>query len=109
MGASDGSPPTGVRVGVDVGGTFTDLVAVADGRLVTAKVVSQPGDESLGVLNAIAASKLETTSIVGIAHGTTVPTNALLERRGARTPSSRPRASATSSRSAVRVDHPCTT
>ena len=74
-----------MRVGVDVGGTFTDLVAVRDGRLITAKVASRPGNESAGVVAAIDVSELESESIAAIAHGTTVPTNALLERRGART------------------------
>ena len=85
MRASDGSQPRSVRVGVDVGGTFTDLVAVRDGRLITAKVASRPGNESAGVLAAIDVSELESESIAAIAHGTTVSTNALLERRGART------------------------
>jgi N-methylhydantoinase A len=73
------------RVGVDVGGTFTDLVAVHDGRLVTAKVPSVPHDQSLGVVAAIEASGVPTDEIGLVAHGTTVATNALLERRGART------------------------
>ena len=75
----------GARVGVDVGGTFTDLVAVRDGELITAKVRSAPQDQSLGVMDAIDASGLEAGEIAAIAHGTTVSTNALLERRGART------------------------
>ncbi len=75
----------GARVGVDVGGTFTDLVAVRDGELVTAKVRSVPQDQSLGVMAAIDASGLERSEVAAIAHGTTVSTNALLERRGART------------------------
>jgi N-methylhydantoinase A len=75
----------GARVGVDVGGTFTDLVAVRDGELITAKVRSAPQDQSLGVMAAIDASGLERSEIAAIAHGTTVSTNALLERRGART------------------------
>ena len=75
----------GARVGVDVGGTFTDLVAVRDGELITAKVRSAPQDQSLGVMAAIDASGLERGEIAAIAHGTTVSTNALLERRGART------------------------
>jgi N-methylhydantoinase A len=70
---------TRAAVGVDVGGTFTDLVAVVDGELVTAKVPSGPG--SVGTaLRAAGISEVEV-----LAHGTTVATNALLERRGART------------------------
>ena len=81
------------RIGIDVGGTFTDLVAVDDdGRTTLAKVASTPEDPSLGVLEGLfdlarllgrdrAALLGETDRIV---HGTTVATNALLERKGAR-------------------------
>ena len=72
-------------MGIDVGGTFTDLVAVRDGELVAAKVRSVPQDQSLGVMAAIEVSGLERGEVAAIAHGTTVSTNALLERRGART------------------------
>jgi N-methylhydantoinase A len=75
----------GARVGIDVGGTFTDLVAVSGGELVTAKVPSTPRDQSEGVMGAIAAASLDADAVVAIAHGTTVATNALLERDGART------------------------
>src|SRR5690242_1452784 len=71
------------RVGVDVGGTFTDLVAVTpDGTLEIRKVASTPADPSLGLLRALDA--LGTVPIDILVHGTTVATNALLERRGAR-------------------------
>ncbi|CAA9458462.1 MAG: N-methylhydantoinase A [uncultured Rubrobacteraceae bacterium] len=73
------------RLGVDVGGTFTDLVALSEGRLVTAKVPSTPRDQSAGVMNAIETSEVEPGSVFALAHGMTVATNALLERRGART------------------------
>ena len=73
------------HVGIDVGGTFTDLAAVAtDGSVVTRKVLSTPGDQSEGVAAALAAFGEPGTDIVRIAHGTTVVTNLLLERRGAR-------------------------
>ena len=75
----------GVRVGVDVGGTFTDLVAVVGGQLVTAKVPSAPQDQARGVVRAIQAAGLAAGQVASLAHGTTVATNALLERRGART------------------------
>ncbi|HEY7100562.1 MAG TPA: hydantoinase/oxoprolinase family protein [Mycobacteriales bacterium] len=74
-----------VRVGVDVGGTFTDLVALTDGRLVLAKVPSTPGDQSAGALASFDASGLDAAGVVVFAHGMTVATNALLERRGGRT------------------------
>ncbi len=73
----------GASVGVDVGGTFTDLVAIVDGELVTAKVPSIPGAEAAGVAAALRASGVDAVDV--LAHGTTVATNALLERRGART------------------------
>jgi N-methylhydantoinase A len=73
-----------LRLGVDVGGTFTDLVAVSEGRIVTAKVPSTPSDQSEGVLAAVEASGLDLRGC-DLRHGTTVATNALLERKGART------------------------
>ena len=73
------------RLGVDVGGTFTDLVALSEGALVTAKVPSTPRDQSVGVMNAVDASEVEAGAVTALAHGMTVATNALLERRGSRT------------------------
>src|SRR5689334_4135135 len=73
------------RVGVDVGGTFTDLVAIADGAIVTAKVPSVPTDQSVGVVAALEDARVASGEVASVAHGTTVATNALLERRGART------------------------
>jgi N-methylhydantoinase A len=74
-----------VRLGVDVGGTFTDLVALVDGRVVTAKVPSTPADQSAGVLAAVDVSGVDAAAVGVFAHGMTVATNALLERRGGRT------------------------
>jgi N-methylhydantoinase A len=71
-------------LGVDVGGTFTDLAALVDGRVVTAKVPSTPSDQSEGVMAVVEAAALE-GEVTAFAHGMTVATNALLERRGART------------------------
>ncbi len=80
-------------IGIDVGGTFTDLVAVdAAGRVTLAKSASTPGDQSVGVMEGLerlaealgtgrAAMLAATKRIV---HGTTVATNALLERKGAK-------------------------
>jgi N-methylhydantoinase A len=81
------------RIGIDVGGTFTDLVAVDDfGRTILAKVASTPADPSSGALDglklladtlglALAQLLAQTERIV---HGTTVATNALIERKGAK-------------------------
>ena len=73
------------RLGVDVGGTFTDLVALVDGKLETAKVPSTPRDQSEGVMASVAAAGVSPADLEAFAHGMTVATNALLERRGART------------------------
>src|SRR5215469_14539042 len=82
------------RIGIDVGGTFTDLVAIDDGDgAMLAKVPSTPADPSLGVVDGLAvlAAKLGLDRAVLLAqterivHGTTVATNALLELKGART------------------------
>ena len=73
------------RLGVDVGGTFTDLVALSEGELITAKVPSTPRDQSEGVMTAIETSDVEPGAVLALAHGMTVATNALLERRGSRT------------------------
>jgi N-methylhydantoinase A len=76
-------------LGVDVGGTFTDAVLVDDGTVHTAKVPTTPGEESAGVMEAVAAvlrrAGVEATAVESFAHGMTVGTNALLEERGART------------------------
>ena len=75
-----------ISVGIDVGGTFTDLAAVGDdGRVVTRKVLSTPSDQSEGVAAALEALGAHPSTVARIAHGTTVVTNLLLERRGART------------------------
>jgi N-methylhydantoinase A len=72
-------------VGIDVGGTFTDLAAVdATGHVVTRKVLSTPRDQSEGVAAALTALGVPASDVARIAHGTTVVTNLLLERRGAR-------------------------
>jgi N-methylhydantoinase A len=75
-----------VRVGVDIGGTFTDVIALDGGRVGVAKVLSTPDDLSRGVIDGIAVA-LEhlaaTPADVGaVVHATTAATNALLERRG---------------------------
>jgi N-methylhydantoinase A len=69
-------------LGIDVGGTFTDAVLVEDGRLRTAKVPTSSSQES-SVLAAAAEVGFE--DVERFTHGTTIATNALLERRGART------------------------
>src|SRR5713101_1733955 len=73
-------------VGIDVGGTFTDVTAVdgATGRVVVTKVPSQPNNEAAAVLAGLAALGIDGRTVRRLVHGTTVGTNAILERRGAR-------------------------
>src|SRR5690606_25983871 len=74
-------------IGVDVGGTFTDVFVLDEstGKVTTAKVPSTRGDQSRGFVEGIAGRVGDFSTIATIVHGTTVGTNALLERKGART------------------------
>ena len=74
---------TALSIGIDVGGTFTDLVAVSpEGTVTTHKVLSTPDDQSRGVESSI--TLLAGSPVRRFVHGTTVATNMLLERAGAR-------------------------
>jgi N-methylhydantoinase A len=82
--------PRAYRLGVDIGGTFTDMVLVSDtGAVTTLKLLSSPpdfGDSVLRGLGQLLALANEAPDAVRhILHGTTVATNAILEGRGART------------------------
>src|SRR5207245_2115467 len=81
------SAARGLLVGVDVGGTFTDLVLRdgATGAVRAAKVPTTPRNQADGVLAAIAAAKATPAELAVVVHGTTTATNAVLERKGART------------------------
>jgi len=78
------------RLGVDVGGTFTDLLLVdeSSGQTYMAKVLSTPEDSSIGVLNGIDRicdeSDVDAKQVNQVMHGTTVATNAVLTRKGAK-------------------------
>ena len=80
----------GYRLGVDVGGTFTDLLLINEesGATFTAKVPSTPEDSSIGVLNGIARicdeSGINPAYVNRVMHGTTVATNAVLTGKGAK-------------------------
>jgi len=78
-----------VRLGVDVGGTFTDVALVADGTVTTAKVPTTPADQSEGVLRGIDRAcdeaGIDPAAVDSFRHATTVSTNALLEGAGAET------------------------
>ncbi len=75
--------PATIRVGVDTGGTFTDFVIWRDGRLSNRKVLSTPRDPSQAILEGL-GDLLDDSPALFIVHGTTVATNALLQRRGGR-------------------------
>ncbi|MCE2399189.1 MAG: hydantoinase B/oxoprolinase family protein [Gemmatimonadetes bacterium] len=80
---------TGARIAVDIGGTFTDVALQRGGRVVTAKVLTTRDRPEKGVLDAVC----RVTAMAGISpsaaglviHGTTLATNAIIERKGART------------------------
>lgn len=71
------------RAGVEVGGTFTDLVYVKDGVIVVAKVPSTPRSPDQGALAALEKGAVDLANLDELAHGSTVATNAILERKGA--------------------------
>jgi len=81
----------GIRIGVDIGGTFTDLVAVNEalGEYRILKVPSTPANYMLGIKNGVeklfARERWSTADVDLFFHGTTVATNTVLERKGART------------------------
>ena len=70
-------------VGIDVGGTFTDFVYLSDNRLEVLKLSSTPDDQSRAIIDGLARMGAAQEAVV--VHGTTVATNALLERSGAKT------------------------
>jgi N-methylhydantoinase A len=88
--AVDGSPINEVRIAVDIGGTFTDLALMAgDGILHEGKVSTTPDDPSRavveGIADLLARLKLPASSVKEVLHGTTVGSNAILQRKGSRT------------------------
>lgn len=79
-----------VRIGIDVGGTFTDIaLETGDRRLETSKVPTTPRAPEQGVMTgvrlALEKAGISVDSVLSVIHGTTLATNALIERRGART------------------------
>ncbi len=82
------SPPA-IRLGLDIGGTFTDVALEIGDRRFTTKTLTTPGAPEQGVLDAlravIAAAGIEPRLVGLIIHGTTLATNAVIERKGART------------------------
>ncbi|MDM8166153.1 hydantoinase/oxoprolinase family protein [Roseovarius sp.] len=78
---------SGLVAGIDVGGTFTDLLQLdqATGAVRIAKVPSTPDNQAFGVMNALASAECELAALDLIVHGTTTTTNAVLERKLSRT------------------------
>jgi len=74
-----------MRIGVEVGGTFTDLVAIGPDGVRVTKVPSTPHSPDEGAFEALVASGVSLAAIEDLAHGSTVATNAVLERKGLRT------------------------
>jgi len=83
------SPPLPARLAVDIGGTFTDLALEHGGRRATAKVLTTGAQPERGVLDGVAAilrgAGLAPADVSILVHGTTLATNAIIERKGART------------------------
>ncbi len=73
-----------MRVGVEVGGTFTDLVLVDGAGVRVEKVPSTPHQPDLGAMQALAAAEVDFGRLEDLVHGSTVATNAVLERKGAK-------------------------
>lgn len=96
-----------IRIGVDIGGTFTDVALERGSVRVTAKIPTTAAAPERGILDALDGALAEAGAAPGdtaiVIHGTTLATNALIERTGARTALITPRAFATSSRWAPRA------
>jgi len=88
-GPTTGSSGGGASLGVDIGGTFTDVVLEEGGRMRSAKVLTTHGAPEAAILDGLAQvcakAGVAPSAIARIIHGTTLATNALIERRGART------------------------
>ena len=88
---TSGRPAATIRIGVDIGGTFTDLMLIDDlsGETVVGKVLTTPDDPSRGVeevlIRTLDRSGLRASDIGHLVHGTTLVTNTIIERKGART------------------------
>ncbi len=84
-------PHMSYRIGVDIGGTFTDfaLYTADSGTMAIHKQLTTPSDPSIAVLDGIKTlldrSDVKMNSVEAIAHGTTLVTNSVIERRGAKT------------------------
>ena len=73
------------NVGIDIGGTFTDLVGCIDGRIVTSKTSTVPADPTRGAAESLALARCELPALSEVLHGSTIAINTVLEKKGART------------------------
>ena len=72
-------------VGIDIGGTFTDLVGYQNGAIVAAKTLTVPADPTVGAATALRLAGCDASGIRELLHGSTIAINTVLERKGART------------------------
>src|ERR1700733_15499158 len=72
-------------VGVDICGTFTDLVGLIDGEVVTSKTSTVPADPTAGVAESLRLANCQPRILAEVLHGSTIAINTVLERKGART------------------------
>ena len=72
-------------VGVDIGGTFTDLAGCVDGRIVTSKTSTVPADPTRGVAESLRLAGCQLPALDELLHGSTIAINTVLEKKGART------------------------
>jgi N-methylhydantoinase A len=72
-------------VGIDIGGTFTDLVGCVDGHIVTSKTSTVPADPTRGVAESLSLAGCNMPALDEVLHGSTIAINTVLERKGART------------------------
>src|SRR5690606_30071459 len=72
-------------VGIDIGGTFTDLVGYVDGAIVTSKTSTVPADPTKGIATSLELAGCRTDRLDEILHGSTIAINTVLEHKGART------------------------
>ncbi len=72
-------------VGIDIGGTFTDLVGCIDGKIVTSKTSTTPADPTLGVAESLRLAECDLPALGEVLHGSTIAINTVLERKGAKT------------------------
>src|SRR5215471_1317536 len=72
-------------VGIDIGGTFTDLVGCVDGQIVTSKTSTVPSDPTRGVAESLSLAGCRMPALDEVLHGSTIAINTVLEKKGART------------------------